>query len=317
MGRSISQIYSEAVAKRNNYLQLTELNSGRSTSKMSVINVITYVMASLIYTYETILDVFEINISKLIANRINGTAKYYAVMAKNFQYYNTREESAVRLIFNENTCQIEYEKIDTSRRIITHSAYQYYAGQSGVTIKVCKDNSGQADGGGVYAPLTEDELTSFKNYIDEIKFVGAQIQILSTYGDLMNVNANIVYDDLYITEEQAFEAVKTSLINYAKNLDYNGYIYYQSVVDAIQSVDHIVDVTGKDGSGYVEVTLTPCHDNGTVYIEEAETVLYGGKIAKSGYVTFINELGNSPVSNLIKGEGHLNFVKLSERNGNA
>ena len=317
MGRSISQIYSEAVAKRNNYLQVTELNSGRSTSKTSVINILTYVMASLIYTYETILDVFEINISKLIASRINGTARYYAVMAKNFQYYNTKEESAVKLIFNEDTCQIEYEKIDKSRRIITYSAYQYYAEKTGVTIKVCKDNSGQSDGGGVYTPLTEDELTAFKNYIDEIKFVGAQIQILSIYGDLMNINADIVYDDLYINEEQAFDAVKAALINYAKSLDYNGYIYYQSVVDAIQSVEHIVDVTGRGGNGYAEVTLTSCHDNGSVYNSEAESVIYGGKIAKSGYITFVNELDKDRANNLVIGDGHLNFVKLSERGSDA
>lgn len=48
--RSVSQIYSEAIATRNNYLQLTELNSGRTNSKMSIMNLMTYVVAVCIYT---------------------------------------------------------------------------------------------------------------------------------------------------------------------------------------------------------------------------------------------------------------------------
>ena len=38
--RSVSQIYSEAVSTRNNYLQLTELNTGRSNSKLSMLNLL-------------------------------------------------------------------------------------------------------------------------------------------------------------------------------------------------------------------------------------------------------------------------------------
>ena len=71
--RSVSQIYSEAVATRNNYLQLTELNTGRSNSKLSMINLLTYVVAVCIHTYEAILDLFQVKIVEVLNGRINGT----------------------------------------------------------------------------------------------------------------------------------------------------------------------------------------------------------------------------------------------------
>ena len=71
MSKSLSQIYSEAIQTRNNYLQITELNSGLTNSKMSILNLITYVMSVLIHSYHVILDIFEIEIANIISTRIN------------------------------------------------------------------------------------------------------------------------------------------------------------------------------------------------------------------------------------------------------
>ena len=314
MSRSISQIYSEAVAKRNNYLQITEFNSGRSNSKTSVLNIITYVMAAMIFTYETILDVFEVNIAKLIGGRINGTAQYYATMAKYFQF-NPNTGDGDELIFNEDTMTIAYRYVNKTRRIITRSAYQYYPDQTGVTIKVCKDNTNSSanEGGGIYAPLSAQELAAFKHYIDDIKFVGAQIHCLSIPGDLVRVNAEITYNNLYITEAQAFENVRNALINYVKSLDYNGYVYYQSVIDAIQSADYIVDVTGEGGEAHAKVFLTKYVEGQKAYVvNDLSDQLYGGRTAYSGYLTFVDETQDESVTTLKVGSGYLKFKKYSE-----
>ena len=84
--RSVSQIYSEAVNIRNNYLQLTELNTGRSNSKLSIINLLTYVVAVCIHTYEAVLDIFQVRIAEVLNGRVNGTPDWYAIMSKKFQY---------------------------------------------------------------------------------------------------------------------------------------------------------------------------------------------------------------------------------------
>ena len=88
MSKSLSQIYSEAIQTRNNYLQITELNSGLTNSKMSILNLITYVMSVLIHSYHVMLDIFEIEIANIISTRINGTAQWYVIMATKFQYNN-------------------------------------------------------------------------------------------------------------------------------------------------------------------------------------------------------------------------------------
>lgn len=75
MSRTIKEIYNEAVAERNRRLELAEF---ASDSKLSVMNGILWVVAAAIYSFETLLDVFAVDISEAINGRINGTPAYYA-----------------------------------------------------------------------------------------------------------------------------------------------------------------------------------------------------------------------------------------------
>lgn len=309
MSRSISQIYSEAVATRNNYLQISPLNSGRSESKLSIINIMTYVMAALIYSYEVLLDLFQLQIAQLIAERASGTPAYYAKMAKYFQY-NPDTESMDELVYDDSNFQIKFKTYDESHRVIAKSAYQNDA-DKGLVLKVCKNNddSTSNDGGGVYTCLSTDELTAFKNYIDEIKFVGAKIYCRSTLGDILSINATIIYDDLYIDAAQALQNVKTALINYIKNLEFNGFIYYQSVIDAIQNADHIISVSGantnSDNGKYATLTLSEYDEITKTYKTPVNIV--ERRSPNSGYLTFVDETTTERKSTLVADSNHFIF----------
>lgn len=309
MSRSISQIYSEAVATRNDYLQISPLNSGRSESKLSVINVMTYVMAVLIYSYEVLLDVFQLQIAQLIAERASGTPAYYAKMAKYFQY-NPNTGAMDELIYDDENFQIKFKTYDESHRIIAKSAYQNDT-DKGLILKVCKnnDNSTSSDDGGVYTCLSSNELTAFKNYIDEIKFVGAKIYCRSTYGDILSINATIVYDDLYIDADQALQNVKTTLTDYIKQLDFNGFVYYQSVIDAIQNAEHIVSVTGADMESedeqYATITLSEYDEIEKKY--QSPVSIIERRAPSSGYLTFVDETSSERKSTLVADDTHLIF----------
>ena len=139
MSRTLSQIYSEALLTRNNHLQITELDNGLTRSKLSLMNLLTYVMSALIYTYETVLDVFEYNIAQLILNRINGSAAWYALMATKFQY-DTVTGQADPFGFNDKTMALEYDTIDESHRIIAKAAYRTNDVDNTLTLMVCKNN---------------------------------------------------------------------------------------------------------------------------------------------------------------------------------
>lgn len=304
MSRSISQIYSEAVATRNNYLQISPLNSGRSESKLSVVNVMTYVMATLIYSYEVLLDLFQLQIAQLISERVNGTPKYYAKMAYLFQY-NPNTETMDEMEFDDNTFQIKFKNYDESHKIISRSAYQLDDGK--LTLKVCKNNADTNNNeGGVYTHLSANELTAFKNYIDEIKFVGAIIYCRSTLGDILSINATIIYDDLYVDASQAMDNVKEALKNYIKSLDFNGYVYYQSVIDAIKNAEHIVSVTGPDTSSesgkYVIVSMSEYDELNKKY--KVPVSIVERRAPSSGYLTFQDETSQNKNSTLVADAKH-------------
>lgn len=309
MSRSISQIYSEAVATRNNYLQISPLNSGRSESKLSIINIMTYVMAALIYSYEVLLDLFQLQIAQLIAERASGTPAYYAKMAQYFQY-NPDTGTMDELVYDDDNFQIKFKTYDESHRIIAKSAYQNYA-DKGLVIKVCKNNddSTSSSGGGVYTCLTSNELTAFKNYIDEIKFVGVKIYCRSTLGDILSINATIIYDDLYVDASQALQNVKDALVNYIKNLDFNGYIYYQSVIDAIQNAEHIVSVSGAnadtENGKYASLTLSEYDETTKTY--KTPVSIVERRSPSSGYLTFVDETTKDRKSTLVADNEHLIF----------
>lgn len=293
MSRTISQIYSEAVYVRNNYLQITQLNSGRTSSKMSILNLMTYVMAVLIYTYEAVLDAFQVNIAKLILKRINGTAEWYVTMAYKFQY-NSLTNLGDPFSVNEDTFALEYETVDQSHRIITKAAWQEYLDDS-IVLKVCKKNIDQTqiDNGMLYAPLEIRELNAFKSYIKAIKFIGSKIYCTSIPGDIITVktaaNSPIYYNGLYSNAEGVLESIRAALVAYAASLDYNGAVYYQSIIDVIQRCENVVSI----GAG-ITVQIKS-YDPVLEAYGSAQTI-NGRYVPKSGFVGFIDSSGNSTIT---------------------
>lgn len=282
--RSVSQIYSEAVTIRNNYLQLTELNTGRSNSKLSIMNLLTYVVAVCIHTYEAILDLFQLRLAEVLSGRINGTPDWYAKVAMMFQY-NKITSTGDELIFNEETLKIEYKDIDTSHRIIERAAWQ--TDETSLTLKVCKanDNSNEVNNGIPYMPLDSYEMTAFRKFIQQIKFVGAEIYCESTPGDIMTIIADkdspIFYDDSFVTAEQALSAIKESMIDYVNGLEFNELIYYQSILDVIRKTEHIVDV----GKG-IKVFISSYNTAEDKYSEPVE--LQSRVRLKSGFIRLLD-----------------------------
>ena len=246
--RSVSQIYSEAVNTRNNYLQLTELNTGRSNSKLSMINLLTYVVAVCIHTYEAVLDLFQLRIAEVLNGRINGTPDWYAIMAKKFQY-NSVTETGDELIFNDETMKIQYVKTDASHRIIEKAAWQ--TEDNALILKVCKanDNSNEVNNGIPYMPLSDYELTAFRMFIQQIKFIGADVYCESSPADIITIIADkynpIFYNDSYVTAAQALNAIQQAMIDFANSMEFNGMFYYQSVLDVIRKTEYIVDISNN------------------------------------------------------------------------
>ena len=284
--RSVSQIYSEAVSVRNNYLQLTELNSGRSNSKLSMINLLTYVAAVCIHTYEAVLDVFQLKLTEVLKGRINGTPDWYALTAKKFQY-NSSAEVGDALIFNEDTMKVEYETVNPGNRIIDKAAWQSGEDGQSILLKVCKanENGNEINHGIPYTQLTDQEMKAFKMFIQQIKFVGASIESVSYPGDILSIVADqenpIFYDERYITGAQALSSIQQAMIDFANDFEFNGILYYQTLLNAIRKVNHIVDV-----SNGIKIYVSSYNRETGKYDEPVE--LRNRVRLKSGYIRFLD-----------------------------
>lgn len=284
--RSVSQIYSEAITTRNNYLQLTELNTGRTHSKMSIMNLMTYVVAVCIFTYEAILEAFEVRIASVLSQRINGTPQWYEAMAKMFQY-NSALEIGDEIIFDENTLKVNYKQIDETHRIVVKSAWQSNNDGQSITLKVAKNNSNvnEVSNGTPYTQLTAAELSAFRDFIQHIKFVGSEVLSESCPGDIVTIVADasnpVYYNDTYITAQQALDAIKNNVIQFAKDFEFDGVIYYQSLIDVIRKTENIV-IIGK----YIKVSVKQWNIYANSY--DAPVELDVSMRLKSGYIKLID-----------------------------
>ena len=238
MARTLSEIYSFAKECRKQYLELTEWEND---SKMSILDAITWVQSSCIWAFENIIDVFKIDLAKDLQNRINGTPGYYANALLKYQ-------SGDELEMNDEGTAFSYPTIDETKRIITKVAYSETVQDNFhdklLLLKIATGNPG------AYQKIDSDEMVAIRAYVNQIAFAGTSITVVSRKGDVLVPKFTVYYDGA-ITEEEVYTNIEDSINQFVANVDFNGFIYTQKLIDAIQSAEHVVDVhisaTGNQG----------------------------------------------------------------------
>lgn len=238
MARTLSEIYSFAKECRKQYLELTEWEND---SKMSILDAITWVQSSCIWAFENIIDVFKIDLAKDLQNRINGTPGYYANALLKYQ-------SGDELEMNDEGTAFSYPTIDETKRVITKVAYSESVQENFhdklLVLKIATGNPG------AYQQIDSDEMVAIRAYVNQIAFAGTSITIVSRKGDVLVPKFTVYYDGA-ITEEEVYTNIENSINQFIADLDFNGFIYTQKLIDAIQSAEHVLDVhistTGNQG----------------------------------------------------------------------
>ncbi|MBQ4279549.1 MAG: hypothetical protein IJC16_06325 [Rikenellaceae bacterium] len=229
MSRTIRQIYEEAIAERNRRLELTEFSND---SKMSVLNGVAWMVAALIYTFESILDVFAVDVSETLESRINGTPRYYADALLNYQ-------KGDRLVVREDGLAFGYASIDPSKRIITQVSYVESTDSQNVDSKlILKVATGER---GALHEIEAEELTLITAYINQLKFAGTRIEVISRKGDVLIPRVTVYWDGA-VPEAEIYDALDEALYTYVMSIDFDAAIYVNRVWEAIRSVEHVTDV---------------------------------------------------------------------------
>lgn len=275
MSRNIKTIYQSAVEVRDKYLQLTTAKtSNLSASRMSVMNMLTYVMASLIYVFENMHDVFLADATKVINNRTNGTPEYYVFMAKNFS-------RGCSVVVNDDGTGLDVIS-SGNPQLIPYASFETINISNGIVLKVCKDVDGNI------TPLSTEELSEFTSYIKQTEFVGASVVIRSVPADLLTPKMRVVYDETLVSSTEALANIKTAIDNYAKGLSYDDYVYQSAIVDAIQGAFGVLDVPSTLSDKTVSKILVQKNNYAAVGGYDEPTEITGWYRPYSGYLTTVS-----------------------------
>lgn len=237
MARSINDIYKEIVAEKDKRLELSEY---KSDSKVSVMNGIAWFVSAAIYSFETIMDTFIVDINDIIKDRINGTPAYYVNAALKYQHGD-------KLKVRDDGLGFGYEKTDETKRIITQASYQESSNPQSLDTKlILKVATGT---NGKLSPLTEDQLTQVTAYINQIKFAGTYIEVVSRKGDIIIPQLTVFYDGS-VMEETMRSALDGALNKFIMETKFNSAIYVSNIVSCLMAVEHVTDV-------YMDVDAVP------------------------------------------------------------
>lgn len=225
MSRSINQIQTEILNKKN---ELSGLSGLTSTSQVSIFNLWSYVTATAIYVQESLWDIFKSELETDIANAPIGTDNWVQAQAYKFQY----DSVTPQIIHLSENFVPSYDVIDTTKQIITRASIKTLPNRI-VSVKVAKNEPPEA--------LNTLELASFKSYLDEISFAGVKYNAVSLDPDQLMVGATVYYNGQYSSTISADTI--TAINNYLIQLPFDENVKVTKIEDAIQAVPGVTDVT--------------------------------------------------------------------------
>ena len=275
MGRTLSEIYAVAKETRDTYLELTEF---KNSSKMSILDAFTWVTAACIWAHENIIDVFKVDLAAELQNRINGTPAYYANALLKYQ-------SGDDLVMNEEGTSFSYATTDETKRIVTKVAYSEVA-EEGFNDKMLllKIATGEA---GNYSQIEESELVKIRTYLNKLLFAGQHALVVSRRGDILVSKVTVYYDGA-IEESEVYQNIENALNTFVSNISFDGAVYAQKIIDAIQGAEHVTDVQidseATDAQGIFVVQFDD--DNNAITGEDGSNLQKIGRyvIPNSGFI---------------------------------
>lgn len=269
MARTLSEIYTTAKETRDSYLELTEFSN---SSKLSVLDAFTWVTAACIWAHENLMDVFKVDLAAELQNRINGTPAYYANALLKYQ-------SGDELVMNDEGTSFSYATVDESKRIVTKVSYSEIAEENfNDKVLFLKIATGEP---GSYSQIESDELLKIKAYIDKLSFAGQHSFVVSRKGDIIVPKVTVYYDGA-VEANEVYQNIEDALNNFIDNINFDGIVYAQKIIDAIQTAEHVTDVQIDSEATDKQGIFIAQYDDDNNFIVDSE----GSKLQKiSRYFT--------------------------------
>lgn len=220
----VRELYELLQSEVNEEATLEDLDT---SSKTSIWSLWLYVFAAMSWLLEGVFTAFKKETVQIIDASIAGTDRWLAAEVRKYQHGDT-------LIFNEDTYKYDYSAVDAEKQIVKRVAV--VSGVGLTTVKVAKEVDG------VPVALSTEELNGLRAYVNLKQWAGSNIDTVSYASDKIKLPIDVYFNALtpLSTIQQRVEA---AVLAYLANLDFNGTVYLSKVVDAIQAVEGVVDVT--------------------------------------------------------------------------
>jgi hypothetical protein len=242
MARKVTEIYDQLINEKNTQSTLIDLQPAIDNAQTLLTDLNTpsrvanwrlwlFIMSVAIWMHELLWDKFKLEILDIIDKKETGTLRWYRDQALNYQ-----EGYALSYIGTKYT----YTTVDEAAKIIKRAATIEANGQ--VIVKVAKLVAN------VITPLDVNELSAFTAYMQQVRFAGTNLAVISRLPDLLRVGTTIYYDPLVlntngslIVNSSVFPA-HDAINNYISNLPFDGIFLKTAYIDAIQKSVGVITV---------------------------------------------------------------------------
>lgn len=267
---TIKEIYEEINEEVTTDLEL----GATSTSKVAEFRLLKYVVTSISSVLQGLWDIFKVDLNDAADAVPTCNDAWWNRELRKFQYEHN-------LLLDNITKKYYYAEDDLDAQIVSLIAITDQNGKG--VIKV-------AEAGPV--PLDVDKKAALNSYIKKIQPLGSNIVLISQAADLIKLLLNVHYDPivpLATVKTNVEQAINTYLSSLQFNVGKTGTFYITYLIDAIQAVEGVVDVTvneisaKQDGAASFATVLRK-------YVPVAGQIAVDGATPLSGSITYISEL---------------------------
>lgn len=245
MARTLEEHYDRIIQFKEKLSTLTgltpdpdsfqQLNADlQSSSVVSTWRLYTVAVAYSAYANEELFDEILEEIENRLEDQGIGQENWYARRALEFRY-------GYSLQFINHKYQYNAAALnDQQAQVVKRAAAVVEAGK--VRIKAAKLNNNDEP-----IALSQSEQDALKQYIDKLHPAGIPFAIVSTSGDLLQVNFEAYFDPQVLNDsgelltDTSIKPLERAVNQYIRNLPFNGIFNLNDLVDQCQQAKGIVD----------------------------------------------------------------------------
>ena len=243
MARTAKEWYDILIAEKETQASLTDLgyegddaetllNDLNSNSKVAVWRLMCWLFAYVAAFFDQFFDIFKAEVDEKL-KAFPGNAESLNKEVRKFQYDDPL------LFYSDGS--YGYAEIDAAKQIIKRVSINTTS--AGTQVKVAKEVNGDP------SPLSNDELTAFQGYLNEIQYAQKKLVATSTASDKLKLPLTIYYSaivPLATIKARVELAITEHLKVLNSDTNFDGSFYPLDLLVAIRDVDGVISVDGDD-----------------------------------------------------------------------